>query len=187
MLRDLLSKTVRALDRNLLIALAALIVSGLTAASALYQTKMYSDQLSATVWPYLSFNVTESPSTIELTLENDGAGPAIIDGAEVLLDGKREPSMIAALKKMGLTSQGHRAWYTSIEPGQVIRPGASAMILKALVRNVAGRLGATYKRVDVNVYYCSLLNRCWSVRLHSTERPQEVTGTSYPHTSIGTE
>src|SRR5438094_198061 len=98
---------------DLLIALAALTVSALTASAALYQTRMYSAQLSATVWPYLTFNATESPSTFELTLENDGAGPAIIDGAEVLVDGKREPSIIASLRKMGLTSHGHHFWYSS--------------------------------------------------------------------------
>jgi hypothetical protein len=48
----------------------------------------------------------------------------------VLVDGKREPSIIAALRTLGLTSHGHRFWYSSIEPGEVIRPGASAMILR---------------------------------------------------------
>ena len=170
---------------DLLIALAALTVGALTASSALYQSRMYSEQFSATVWPYLSFNATESPTTFELSLENDGAGPAIIDGAEVLVDGTRVRSVVAALRKMHRT--GHRFWYGSIEPGQVIRSGASALILRATIRNVAGRLGPLYQRVSVNVYYCSLLNRCWVVRLHSSERPKEVTGQSYPHTSIAAE
>jgi S-adenosylmethionine/arginine decarboxylase-like enzyme len=77
--------------------------------------------------------------------------------------------------------------YSVIEPGQVIRPGASVMILKVAEAHLNSRLGPAYKRVDVNVYYCSLLNRCWAVRLHSSARPKEVTGTTYPHTSIGAE
>jgi len=71
---------------DLWIALAALIVSGLTASAALYQSKVFSDQLSATVWPYLSFTATTAPSSYELTLENDGAGPAIIVGARLRVE-----------------------------------------------------------------------------------------------------
>jgi hypothetical protein len=146
---------------------------------------MYSEQFSATVWPYLSFNATASPTTFELRLENDGAGPAIIDGAEVLVDGKRERSIIASLHKMKLAAPGHFL-YSSLEPGEVIRAGASAMLVKVAEPHIAG-LGPAYRRLEVNVYYCSLLNRCWVVRLHSSERPKEVTGQSYPHTSIAAE
>lgn len=170
---------------DLLIALAALIVSALTAFSALYQTRMYADQFSATEWPYLSFNATASPTTFELDLENDGVGPAIVDSAQVLLDGVRVRSVVVALHKLRLL--GHKFNYGSIEPGQVIRPGASALILKATLPNIAGKLGPAYHRVDVNVYYCSLLNRCWLVRLHSSDRPREVTGQSYPRSSIAAE
>jgi hypothetical protein len=170
---------------DLLIALAALTVGALTASSALYQSRMYSEQFSATVWPYLSFNATASPTTFELRLENDGAGPAIIDGAEVLVDGKRERSIIASLHKMKLAAPGHFL-YSSLEPGEVIRAGASAMLVKVAEPHIAG-LGPAYRRLEVNVYYCSLLNRCWVVRLHSSERPKEVTGQSYPHTSIAAE
>lgn len=190
MLRDIFAKTLRALDFNLVIALGALLVSLLTASVALYQTKMFADQLSAAVWPYLSFNGTASLTTYELDLENDGAGPAIIDAAQVFVDRKPQPSVIAALGKLGLTSQGHHFQYSTIEPGQVIRPGASAMILRVAEPHLNRRLGAAYKRVDVSVHYCSLLNRCWVVRFDSrepNERPREVKPQSYPQTSIGTE
>lgn len=170
---------------DLWIALAALIVSGLTASAALYQSKVFSDQLSATVWPYLSFNGTAGPTSFELTLENDGAGPAIIDGAQVFLDGKPEPSFSAVLqrlsKQVGLRLLSYSTG--SIGPGQVIRSGASALVVKLRDREIA-RLRAAYPRITMNVYYCSLLKRCWLVKLHTSERPADVTGQSYPHSAI---
>jgi hypothetical protein len=180
----------RAWKLDLLIALAALVVSGLTASAALYQSKVFSDQLSATVWPYLSFTATAAPSSYELTLENDGAGPAIIVGAQLLVDGKPQPSIVRALPMLAHKVAAHSGFsYVagSVGPGQVIRPGANATVLKISAPNIRARLAAAYARVRMDVYYCSLLNRCWVVRLHSTDRPQEVTGQSYPHSTIQSE
>ena len=171
---------------DLWIALAALIVSGLTASAALYQSKVFSDQLSATVWPYLSFNATTGPSTFALTLENDGAGPAIIEGAQVFVDGKALPSTATALQLLAgkVARHGPFAYATeSIGPGQVIRAGAAALVVKLKTRDLS-HLAAAYHRLTMNVYYCSLLNRCWVVKLHTSERPADVTGQSYPHTGI---
>jgi hypothetical protein len=171
---------------DLWIALAALVVSGLTASAALYQSKVFSDQLSATVWPYLSFTATAGPSTFALTLENDGAGPAIIDSAQVFVDGKPLPSMSNALRQLAarVPHRGALSYVTSsVGPGQVIRAGASAPIVKLNTRNLSS-LATAYNRLTMNVYYCSLLNRCWVVKLHTTERPTDVTGQSYPHSGI---
>jgi len=171
---------------DLWIALAALVVSGLTASAALYQSKVFSDQLSATVWPYLSFNTTTGPSTFDLTLENDGAGPAIIDSAQVFVDGKPLPSMAIALQRLAgrIAHHGSFEYETgSIGPGQVIRAGAAAVIVKLKTRDLS-RLATAYHRLTMNVYYCSLLSRCWVVKLHTSERPADVTGQSYPHATI---
>lgn len=177
---------------DLWIALAALIVSGLTASAAIYQSKVFSDQLSATVWPYLSFVDTAGPASLDLSVENDGAGPAIIAGAQATIAGKNVYSITRALQEFQVR-RGSRSHYSvttgSIGPGQVIRPGASATILKLsrLPPDVVARLRTMYPQVAVSVYYCSLLNRCWVVRLHATDRPQEVTGQNYPHTTIQSE
>lgn len=171
---------------DLWIALAALVVSGLTASAALYQSKVFSDQLSATVWPYLSFNTTAGPSTFALTLENDGAGPAIIDSAQVFVDGKTLPSMSGALLQLTAKRPRHGSFEyatSSIGPGQVIRAGATALVVKLKTRDLSS-LAAAYHRLTMNVYYCSLLNRCWLVKLHTSARPADVTGQNYPRASI---
>jgi hypothetical protein len=178
---------------DLWIALAALIVSGLTASAALYQSKVFSDQLSATVWPYISFDSTwtvgtgrSASSSFELTLQNDGAGPAIIEGAQLSLDGKPVPSMEGLIKPLALSLRGlGSSSYSSasIQPGLVIRSGDRALVARVAGRNLQ-KLRAVFPRVELRVYYCSLLNRCWVAKLHSDTLPQEVSGQSFPHTGI---
>jgi hypothetical protein len=178
---------------DLWIALGALVVSALTATAALYQSKVFSDQLSATVWPYLSFDSTwtagtgKAPtSSFELMLENDGAGPAIVEGAQLLLDGKPVPSFEGLVNPLAFTLRhfGSSSYSTaSIEPGLVIRSGDHALVVRISGRNL-DKLRAVFPRVSLRVYYCSLLNRCWVGKLHSATLPEEITGQSFPHTGI---
>jgi hypothetical protein len=81
----------------LLIALCALVVSTLTAAAVIYQGRLLSSQLSVSVWPYVAFQTTVSETTIELDIQNVGAGPALVRGAVLLIDGKVQPSLTAGL------------------------------------------------------------------------------------------
>lgn len=182
----------RSAKLDLWIALAALIVSGLTAASALYQSKVFSDQLSATVWPYLSFRDVAGPDSLDLSIENDGAGPAIITGAQLSIAGRAQPSVAAALRSLGLhPSEKMRRTITmgTVGTGVVLRPGASLLVVRltSVSPQTMAHLQSTYSNVAMNVYYCSLLNRCWEVKLHATERPREITGQNYPHTTVQSE
>ena len=178
---------------DLWITLAALTVSGLTAAAALYQSRVFSDQLSATVWPYLSFDATmtnggsKRPSSIELLLTNDGAGPAIIEGAEISLAGKRVASLAEVFSQFSKLKPGRGIAafsYSSIERGQVIRPGASSQVARLVTTHFEPAFQAGYKKLSINVYYCSLLNACWVVRLHTNDRPQPIDLGAIPHTGV---
>lgn len=169
-----------------MIALAALAVSALTASAAIYQSKVFSDQLSATVWPYLSFTNIVGDSAVQLSLENDGPGPALISGATLTVDGRPMTSLTSALKALNLKPVPRESLsLSSIAPGEVIRGGASATFVKISAAPGVGKLVSTaFPRVGMHVYYCSLLDRCWSVTLHSTGRPAEVRPDAIPSTGI---
>ena len=76
---------------DLLIALLALLISTLTATAAIYQGHVISNQLSVTVWPYITYKTTASDSGIQLDVQNVGVGLAIIRGAMLSIDGKPQP------------------------------------------------------------------------------------------------
>ena len=67
----------------------------------IYQGRLLSSQLSVSVWPYVAFQTTVSESTIQLDVQNVGAGPALVRSAVLLIDGKAQPSLIAGLHELG--------------------------------------------------------------------------------------
>jgi hypothetical protein len=113
----------------LLIALCALVVSTLTAAAVIYQGRLLSSQLSVSVWPYVAFQTTVSETTIELDIQNVGAGPALVRGAVLLIDGKVQPSLTAGLHELGYHYvRGDDVTLSSIGPGEVLRAAETVAI-----------------------------------------------------------
>ena len=79
----------RAFRLDFFIAIAALLVSALTAGTLIYQTRVIGAQYAATIWPYLSVETTyDNPSGVTIALNNEGLGPALIHSAHLSVDGK---------------------------------------------------------------------------------------------------
>ena len=151
-----------ALRTDLIIALCALLVSTLTAAAVIYQGKILSSQLSVTVWPYISYRSTSSDTTIELDVQNVGAGPALIRSAILLIDGKPQPSLAAALRELGFHEAHHdTVSLSSMGPGDVLRAGDSISIARVISPQLAKQAATLAKRVRLQVCYCSILGDCW--------------------------
>jgi hypothetical protein len=170
---------------DLLIAMCALLISSLTAGAAIYQGRMISNQLSVTVWPYISFRSTLGDSDVELRVENVGAGPAVIRNATLLVDGKPQPSIITAVGLLGFHPQhANSLAITSLAPGEVIRAGDSVLLAHVHSVSFAKQGAALQRRVRVQVCYCSILDQCWLART-DTESPAELkTCATLPRTSI---
>ncbi|MGB8909042.1 MAG: hypothetical protein WCC84_09865 [Candidatus Cybelea sp.] len=168
---------------ELLIAACALLLTGIASIASVYQAHMIARQFSsteqqfgATVWPYLTIAISQTPTTIQSSITNDGLGPAIIRSAAIGWDGTRSfgswrdmatvlitlsspPKARSGLSFVGSTS--------SLDPGDVIRAGESRSLFslrgwngfpEALERD-AIRHGLT-----VSICYCSLLRTCWMKR-----------------------
>jgi hypothetical protein len=85
---------------DLVIAVFALLISTTTAIASIYQSRVISSQLSASVWPYLSFTVSLGRSSARLLVTNVGEGPAIVKGARFAIDGSPQKSVAKALAKL---------------------------------------------------------------------------------------
>ena len=151
-----------ALRTDLLIALCALLVSTLTAAAVIYQGKVLSSQLSVSVWPYISFQTTAGNSSIELDVQNVGAGPALIRSAVLLIDGKPESSLAAGLRELGYRhTRGDAVTLSSIDPGEVLRAADSIIVARVRSDQFAREAAGLQKRVRLRICYCSILGDCW--------------------------
>lgn len=170
---------------DLLVALGALLISGVAAASSAYQTYVIRKQFSATVWPYLTFVTSSSNDKyFELDVSNPGIGPALIINATVTRDGKiiyqppgpsNTPALGAAFKAE------HDAAYidqrkshehatvdmtsSTIFPGDVIPAGQKLELFRVEGKFLTRRVIASVRRVDLALCYCSLLGDCWTQRL----------------------
>ncbi|MFY9665426.1 MAG: hypothetical protein WAK19_13335, partial [Candidatus Cybelea sp.] len=86
---------------DFIIAFCALLISTIAALASVYQTRVIGEQLSATVWPYLSIDRTFNPQAVSLSITNYGLGPALIRSAEIELDGKKVRSWDAVIVEYG--------------------------------------------------------------------------------------
>jgi hypothetical protein len=147
---------------DLMIALFALLISTLTASAAIYQGRVISNQLSVTVWPYLSYKTTASNTGIQLDVENVGVGPAIVRSATLFIDGKPQPSLTSALRQLGYVSKhGSSAGLSSLGAGEVIRAGEAVTLARVQSAAFAARAAELQTRVRLETCYCSLLDQCW--------------------------
>jgi hypothetical protein len=145
-----------------LIALCALIVSTLTAGAVIYQGRLLSSQLSVSVWPYVAFQTTVSETTIQLDVQNVGAGPALVRSAILLIDDKPQPSLAAGLRQLGYHySHGDDVTLSSIGPGEVLRAADNLTIARIKSRQFARNAATLQKRVRLHICYCSILGDCW--------------------------
>jgi hypothetical protein len=174
----------RAFRLDFFIALCALIVSILTTATLIYQTRVIEEQFSATIWPYLSLDTTHNPDGIKVALTNDGLGPALVRSAQLTIDGKPTAGWSDFLKQMvpELVRIGHgKASFASRQsdtgPSTILRPSESSTILLIWgLKNPAFLQALARHSIGVSVCYCSLNGRCW--QLHSLVG---VSSTSGPH------
>ncbi len=152
----------KGLRTDFLIALLALLISTLTASAAIYQGRLIANQLSVTVWPYVSYKTTVSNTGVELDVENVGLGPAIIRAAQLFIDGKSQPSVVAGLHELGFVGKhGDSVSVSSLGAGEVIRAGDSIPLARVQSAAFAARAVQLEHRVQIETCYCSILDQCW--------------------------
>jgi hypothetical protein len=175
----------KVLRLDLVIAVAALLISGVAAGASAYQTYVIRKQFSATVWPYLTYVTSDSADKFfELDVSNPGIGPALIFSSVVTRDGKPierplGPTITPALgeairpERDETTAEEKRLHLhgvanmtaTTILAGDVIPAGAKLELLRVEGKLLANRVIADIRHIDLSICYCSLLGDCWTKRL----------------------
>ena len=168
---------------DLVVALCALAISGVAAGASAYQTYVIRQQYSATVWPYLDFVTTSSPTYFWLRVNNAGIGPALIRSAIVSRDGKpiviranlaTSPALYLAIAperhaaeayERRTHARGASLTVSSIVRGDVIPAGSTLDLLRVDGAFLTHRVFENMRRVDLQICYCSLLGTCWTKRL----------------------
>lgn len=160
-----------------LVASIALLMSTITAAAMVYQTRVLQDQFAATVWPYLSVNRYYGPHNLEIHVENQGVGPALIRSAQVVVDGKPmagwSNQFFRTVFGSNLLSGKDPLTVESVDASTAIRAGDDVTLFKAAIRNAALVVRAQKHDIALRFCYCSINQRCWT--LDSSSRSSKPT------------
>jgi len=176
-----------------IVAACALLMSSITAAAMVYQTRVLQDQFSATVWPYLSVDTMLSTSRVTIALTNDGAGSALIRSASLDLDGKPVPGwrqVVEAVSRDVPRVKGGRmdSADASVDPSMAIRAGDSQRVLLLDTGSVPIFSAARKHEVVLHLCYCSINDRCWSLDAvpgyNSPNLPKAVAACPRPHSIL---
>lgn len=170
----------RAFRLDFIIAIGALLISALTAATLIYQTHVIGDQFSATIWPYLSVGTTYDTNGETIEISNDGVGPALVRSASLQVDGRplrswddyivvlaRDPALRGIFLRMRHAAKGSGAMLSmsSLGPSTTLRPGESDTLLHLVLLGRVPTQALMKHSVAIEACYCSLNGTCWL--LHS--------------------
>jgi hypothetical protein len=177
----------RAFRLDFFIAIAALVVSILTTGTLVYQTHVIEEQYSSAIWPYLGLNTTTNPSSVEVSLANNGLGPALIRSAQLTIDGRLASSWtpLVTVVHQDAASAVHRkrvpivSSVGSMDRSTAIRPGENYHMYSIFLPKDVPLTAITRHKVSIDLCYCSLNGHCWrliaSPGVSNGATPQDAT------------
>ena len=173
----------RGIRADLIIALSALLVSSLAMAATWWQTRVIQQQLSAQVWPYIATPGSLSTTNVQIKIENDGLGPAILRSEVVTVDGKPMGNFIDVLHALlgphiAARSGPHTPISLSMSaslPGEVLRPGQADTLVSFTSKKFVPQLARAFGRIAIRTCYCAILpGTCWLKDSRSVRDPEPV-------------
>ncbi len=184
------TKVERGIRLDLTIAVCALLISTLAAGASWWQarvltaqTKVLQEQLGAQVWPFVSVSEGLNGNTAQISVTNDGLGPAIIRSVSAKVDGIPQTSFIGILHAiLGLnliarTPQGQRISIAidDASPGAVSRPGQTAIQYALTSNRFALAFLQGSRRLSFSICYCAIIpGKCWLSDSPPKRDPQPV-------------
>jgi hypothetical protein len=171
----------KAFRLDFFIAIAAVLISALTAGTLFYQTRVIGDEFAATIWPYLSVGTTYDAGGETIEVTNDGVGPALVRSAQLSVDGRKvrawndylevlqgDPELrslfLRAKAAVEAGSAGHGTiTMSSIGPSSTLRPGESRTLLKISLPFSVPLRAMLKHSVVLAFCYCSLNGSCWTL------------------------
>jgi hypothetical protein len=150
------------------VAVCALLASSVAAGAMVYQTRVIEEQFSATVWPYLGVDVDNFENSVEVRLTNNGAGPALIRSARLILDGKPVSGWNDLIELIitdpSLKGKGRSSVRSSsVDASTAIRAGESRSLFSVQATNPQIIAAGKKHRLTLQFCYCSVNNRCWQL------------------------
>lgn len=174
-----------------LLALTALVISGISIAVAVHHGHTMEKLVEAQSWPFVELensNVAEGRQAVTLALRNAGSGPARIETFSVRYQGRPVttwPDLIraccstpAAADPEALLRETDGQITTGVPVGRVLLPGDRQLVLgmprSAANESVWRRLNDERFRLQTRACYCSVFDECYVTDFDRTRKPEHV-------------
>jgi hypothetical protein len=157
-------------DRDLIVALSAIVISLSALLVSLLQTRVMMAQKDAAVWPRLvvwsSLRQKDNPEIV-VGVKNAGVGPLLVRWAQVTLSGHPITNALALVDSAPPPTgpSENTANHASLS-GTVLTPGEDREILR-VTGPIAEQVATLSPRTGLTVCYCSIYDQCWT---HTSDR-----------------
>lgn len=161
-----------ALVGHLVIGFPALLISLVVAYGTFVQARATQRMQQAVAWPFIGYDTSNYDAggrpRINLTLTNNGVGPALMGPLEVRYRGQvmRSPTELLAACCGYRTGQSF-SLATTPATGVAVRPGEQIAFfdLRPVPENAGliARLERERYRLRVRSCYCSIFDECWTI------------------------
>lgn len=160
----------RWLDRDLVVAVSAIVISLSALLVSLVQTRVMMAQRDAAVWPRLvvwsSFRQQDKPELV-VGVKNAGVGPLLVRWAQVTLSDRPLANALALVDSAPPPTgpSENTASHASLT-GTVLTPGEDRELLR-VSGPIAEQVATLSPRTGLIVCYCSIYEQCWT---HTTRQ-----------------
>lgn len=156
----------RKLNPEWIVAISAVIISLCALGVSVFQTRIMKEQQAHSVWPHVQI-YNSNLNGIELTMENKGVGPAIIQNANYSFDGKSVDgikALMEVIRKADPTVSADSNFYFRYSDIQniVLGPGDEHMILEVKYPE-ANIILRAFNKIGFKLCYCSIQDDCWNL------------------------
>lgn len=161
-----------ALAGHLLVGVPTLLISLVVAYGTYVQARATQRMQQAAAWPFVAYGTSNYDAagrhSIDLSLANNGVGPAVLGPVEVRYGGKAMVTATDLLRACCGYRGGAMQLGTAPLANAVVRPGERISFVTFADVASNARLFAALERerwkIDVRACYCSIFDDCWIVR-----------------------
>ena len=144
----------------MVVALAAVLVGVCALVVSVVQARVMQEQQHASVWPSLVVTRSHNESGLRVLVTNPGLGPAVIRDVRASVDAAPAATWADILRALAPEQLPFGA-ATSTVSGRVVAPGEAVEALSIPDPDVAATVAGELHRVEFEVCYCSVYERCW--------------------------
>lgn len=164
-------------NAELIVAVMAVVIGVCTMFVYIYQARIMSKQMHASVWPLVQTTLRIHPNEIVLSINNKGVGPALVKDAAILVDGVRYSDSQNNMDSMTFVLTGKKnllSGYTNLRERVIAANEEVRYIEVSDTASIALFKKALEKHsLNIEISYCSVYGDCWTLFNGKTEACDE--------------